>query len=103
MSHYGYDMDHDGKITRKDHAMFHEMMDEDQRQYSGHTPSYTNHSWTREEWKVFLVRWLIMMLFFAPVGALLKGSIPSNFFTVLLSVVCTPIGVKLLFDIFDMM
>lgn len=26
MSHYGHDMDHDGKITSKDDAMFHEMV-----------------------------------------------------------------------------
>lgn len=83
--------------------MFHEMMDENQREYSNHTPLYTNYPWTREGWKVFFVRWLIMMLFFAPAGALLKGCIASNFFTEFLSVVCTPIGVKLLFDIFDMM
>ena len=27
MSHYGHDMDRDGKITSKDSALFHEMMD----------------------------------------------------------------------------
>ena len=32
MSHYGRDMDHDGKITSKDMAMFHEMIDEDTRE-----------------------------------------------------------------------
>ena len=27
MNHFGYDMDHDGKITTKDSGVFHEMMD----------------------------------------------------------------------------
>ena len=37
MNHYGHDMDHDGKITGKDSAMFHEMMEEDERSCESRT------------------------------------------------------------------
>ena len=103
MSHYGYDMDHDGKITSKDHGMFHEMMDEDELGSSTNAPTFNNYPWGRYEWKEFFINWLIMMLFLAPIGALMKGSISANFFTGLLSLVCTPIGVKKFFDILDTM
>ena len=50
MGHYGHDMDHDGKITGKDTAMFHEMMEEDARAYktapAGH-PEPPAHPWTK--------------------------------------------------------
>ena len=35
MSNFGHDMDHDGKITGKDMALFHEMMEEDARKNNG--------------------------------------------------------------------
>ena len=39
MSPHGHDMDHDGKITSKDSAMFHEMMVEDEQRYHNATAS----------------------------------------------------------------
>ena len=100
---YLCDMNHDGDIDSHDFALYHEMMDEDERAYANHTSSSTKCVWRRKEWQEFFVNWLILMLLFAPVSALMKGSIPSNFFTGFLSFVCTPIGVKKFFDILDMM
>ena len=100
---YLRDMNHDGDIDSHDFALYHEMMDEDERGSSANAPTFSNYPWGRYEWKEFFINWLIMVLFGAPAGALLNGSIPANFFTGLLSLVCTPIGVKKFFDILDMM
>lgn len=35
MTHHGHDMDHDGKLTSKDSALFHEMVNGDESNSSG--------------------------------------------------------------------
>ena len=35
MTHHGHDMDHDGKLTNKDSALFHEMVNGDGSNSSG--------------------------------------------------------------------
>ena len=100
---YLRDMNHDGDIDSHDFALFHEMQDEDDRAYASHTSSYTKCVWTRKEWKDFFRHWLLMYVCFAPIGALTKGSIPTNFFTCSLGIIFALVGLKLLCDIFDML
>lgn len=77
MSHYGHDMDHDGKVTSKDIAMFHEM--NDGKSNSGNNVHYHYQpSW----WEA-----AIMIACVSYVGAVLKGTIPLNGFTAVLGVI----------------
>lgn len=82
MSNYGYDMDHDGKVTSKDLGMFHEMMDEDEK--IGSSQSYTGSS---EPWTVYhsFAKWLLLILFGGYPVLLFKGVFPMNGFTTLLA------------------
>ena len=49
MSYYGYDMDHDGEITGKDTAMFHEMLAEDEKSSESDFPFLCTNGYSRKE------------------------------------------------------
>lgn len=82
MSNYGYDMDHDGRIISKDHAMFHEMMEEDER-----SNSVKPGSGSSEPWTVYhsFAKGLLLLLFGGYLLFLFKGVFPMNGFTALLA------------------
>ena len=81
MSYYGHDMDHDGEITTKDCGMFHEMMEKDERAYSGQS-YFTN----REPWSVsYLIAKLLFLVSLGGIIALMGfGILPINGFTLFL-------------------
>ena len=85
---FGHDMDHDGEITIKDHAMFHEMMEEDEQTASA--PSYSGSS---EPWTIYhsFAKGLFLLLFGGYLLLLFNGVFPINGFTsvlALFSAVC---------------
>ena len=46
---YLRDMNHDGDIDSHDFALYHEMMDEDERGSSANAPTFSNYPWGRYE------------------------------------------------------
>ena len=69
MDHYGHDMDHDGKITSKDTALFHEMMEEDEQTYnstcsSSGTPSTSVGGALKQSIPLFICLFLIALFLF---------------------------------------
>lgn len=82
MSYYGHDMDHDGEITTKDCGMFHEMMEEDEKAFSGQ--SYYGSS---EPWTIYhsFAKGLLLVLFGGYILLLFNGVFPINGFTSVLA------------------
>lgn len=93
------DMDHDGDHDLKDSGMFHEMMDKE-------TPSSsekfvcTGTSWT---WKDYLFRIIAVLVLVSPASMVMKGTLPCNFFTVILSLGMLIGGIALAFDVIEML
>lgn len=87
------DMDHDGKITGMDSALFHDMLDEDQKkeeQYSRTSSSFSGSSNT-EIAAYRIVKTLFLLLFGGYLVLLFKGVFPINGLTsvlALISAVC---------------
>ena len=96
MTHFGYDMDHDGEITCKDVAMFHEMLDEDERASESDFPILCSNGYSRTEF------WIRVAIAFACgyfAGGVLDGTIPINFFTGVLGIVCAIASLLLTLDL----
>ena len=75
-----HDMNHDGKIDSRDFALFHEMLNEDQKSHrtQGHSSSYKTNSPSISEVILLLASGLYLSL-------LLNGVFPINTFTALLT------------------
>ena len=97
MTHFGYDMDHDGEITSKDTGIFHEMMDEDERTSESNFPILCTNGYSREE---FWIRLAIIYACGGFAGMVLNGTIPINFFTGVLGIICAIASLLLTLDLF---
>ena len=96
MSYYGHDMDHDGEITTKDCGMFHEMMDEDEKSSNSDFPFLCTNAYSRKQF------WTRLAIAFACGGfasRVLDGTIPINFFTVILMIICGIASILLMLDL----
>ena len=89
MNHNGHDMDHDGKVTTKDTAMFHEMMNEDKRRSSGNA---------HYQFQPSLLEAIVMIACISYIGALFKGTVPANVFTILLGFILAGVFLYFLND-----
>lgn len=96
MSHYVPDMDHDGKITSKDAGIFHEMMDEDAKRYSSNWHSCKG---SRYSFKEFCIRAVIAVICGGFAGKVMDGTLPINFFTIVLSIICFIVALLLILDL----
>ena len=96
MSHYGHDMDHDGRITSKDIGMFHEMMDEDERTSESDFPFLCENAYSRKE---FWIRVAIAFACGGFSGGVMDGTIPINFFTAILGIICGIASFLLILDL----
>lgn len=80
------DMNHDGKINSHDCALFHEMLDEKQK----NEPLYSTrgHSGGNEPWTIYhsFAKGLLLLLLGGCLVLLFSGTIPINIFTALLGV-----------------
>ena len=81
------DMDHDGEITGKDSALFHEMLDEDQEEVrnSGGSTRYGGGSWSIVD---SVVKWGLILICGGYLALLVKGVFPINVLTALLALFC---------------
>lgn len=81
------DMDHDGEITGKDFAQFHEMLDEDQKEdrSSGGSTRYGGKPWSIVD---SVVKWGLILACGGYLVLLFKGVFPINEFTALLAIFC---------------
>lgn len=96
--HY-HDMDHDGDHDLKDSGMFHDMEDEDSS--SNHDNFIcTGTSWT---WKDYLFRFVAILVLVSPASMVLKGTLPCNFLTVIISLGMLIGGIALAFDVIEML
>ena len=85
---YVPDMNHDGDIDSHDAALFHAMLDEDQK--SEHTQPYSG---SNEPWTTYhsIAKGLLLLLFGGYIALLFNGVFPINEFTsvlAFLSAVC---------------
>ena len=78
-------MDHDGKITSKDSAMFHERMEDDEVHSHASPSSYSNGGWTPLH---TIVQWGMILAFVGFILLVLKGILPLNFVTFIMGVGC---------------
>ena len=96
--HY-HDMDHDGDHDLKDSGMFHDM--EDGERVSPRDEFIcTGTSWT---WKDYLIRIIAVFVLVSPASMVMKGTLPCNFFTVIISLGMLVGGIALLFDVIEML
>ena len=96
MTHFGYDMDHDGDITSKDAGMFHEMMDEGERSSTSDFPFLCENGYSRTE---FWIRVAITCVCGGFASKVLDGTIPINFFTGVLGIVCGIASILMTLDL----
>lgn len=82
MTHFGHDMDHDGKITSKDTGMFHEMMDEDEKSSYSHKYLCEN-GYSRKQ---FWTRAAIAFACCCFSSWMLEGALPINLLTIVLGI-----------------
>ena len=88
-NHY-HDMNQDGKVDSYDRAVFRDMMDEEEKQSSRKNISYHYHpSWGEA---------IAMLAILGYEGALLKGSISINGFTMILGLIFLVVFLCLLND-----
>ena len=96
MTHFGHDMDHDGEITTKDCAMFHEMMEEDEKHSKSDFPFLCTNAYSRKQ---FWTRAAIALACGGFASRVLDGTIPINFFTGVLMIVCGIASILLMLDL----
>lgn len=84
---YIRDMNHDGEIDGQDFALFHEMLDEDQKEEPVRRSSSSSDS--SEPWTIHhsVVKGFLLLLFGGYLALLLKGLLPINGFTAVLALV----------------
>ena len=97
MSYHVPDMDHDGKITSKDAGIFHEMMDEDAKHGSSNWHSSKG---SRYSFKEFCIRVAIAAICGGFTSKVMDGTLPINFFTIVLGIITLVISILLLLDLF---